>query len=73
MAKVELRGSQENDQYCLKDVSGRVYGQGTIGATRRELDDWMKTLPQPWTAALEATLFYRLVGSMITSSRTRRR
>ena len=43
--------------YCIKDVSGRVHGQGTIGATRRELDDWMKMLPQPWTAAMEATIF----------------
>jgi transposase len=43
--------------YCVKDVSGRVHGQGTIGATRYELDSWMKTLPQPWTAALEATIF----------------
>jgi transposase len=43
--------------YCIKDVSGRVYRQGTIGATRGELDSWMKTLPQPWTVALEATIF----------------
>jgi transposase len=43
--------------YCIKDVSGRVHGQGTIGATRYELDVWMKTLPQPWTAAMEATIF----------------
>src|SRR3982750_2498281 len=43
--------------YCVKDVSGRVYGQGTIGATRYELDSWMKTLPQPWTVAMEATIF----------------
>src|SRR5947209_12293584 len=43
--------------YCVKDVSGRVHEQGTIGATRYELDAWMKTLPQPWTAAMEATIF----------------
>src|SRR3954465_7206484 len=43
--------------YCVKDVSGRVYGQGTIGATRYELDSWMKTLPQPWSVAMEATIF----------------
>src|SRR3954463_307955 len=43
--------------YCVKDVSGRVYGQGTIGATRYELDSWMKTLPPPWTVAMEATIF----------------
>jgi transposase len=43
--------------YSIKDVSGRVHGQGTIGATRYELDSWMKTLPQPWTVAMEATIF----------------
>jgi transposase len=43
--------------YCVKDVSGQVYAQGTLAATRAELDHWMKTLPQPWTAAMEATIF----------------
>ena len=57
--------------YCIKDASGRVYGQGTIGARRGELDIWMKTLPQPWTVALEARSL--LAGSMITSGRTRPR
>jgi len=31
--------------------------QGTIGATRNELDWWVKTLPQPWMVAMEATMF----------------
>ena len=31
--------------YCIKEVSGHVYGQGTIGATRYELDAWMNALP----------------------------
>ena len=43
--------------YCVKDVSGRVYAEGSIPATRFDLDRWMKTLPQPWTAAMEATVF----------------
>src|SRR5271156_315906 len=43
--------------YCVKDVSGRIQQEGKIGATRRELDCWMKTLPQPWTVAMEATIF----------------
>ena len=43
--------------YCVKDVSGQVHREGQIGATRRELDGWMKTLPQPWTVAMEATIF----------------
>jgi transposase len=43
--------------YCVKDGSGRIHAQGSIPATRLDLDRWMKTLPQPWTAAMEATLF----------------
>ena len=43
--------------YCVKDTSGRIHQEGKIGATRRELDDWMKTLSQPWTVAMEATIF----------------
>src|SRR5437667_2484957 len=43
--------------YCVKDVSGRVQQEGKVGSTRRELDCWMKTLPQPWSVAMEATIF----------------
>ena len=43
--------------YCVKDVSGRIQQEGKVGATRRELDCWVKTLPQPWTVAMEATIF----------------
>jgi len=43
--------------YCVKDVSGRVHREGTIPATRMDLDRWMSTLPQPWTVAMEATVF----------------
>ena len=43
--------------YCVKDGSGGIHAEGTIPATRMDLDRWMKTLPQPWTAAMEATIF----------------
>lgn len=43
--------------YCVKDASGQIHREGKIAATRHELDAWMKTLPQPWTAAMEATIF----------------
>src|SRR4051812_29955327 len=43
--------------YCVKDVSGRIQQQGTIPATRTELSRWMDTLPQPWTVAMEGTIF----------------
>src|ERR1700719_1671844 len=43
--------------YCVKDDAGRIHAEGTIPATRLDLDRWMKTLPHPWTAAMEATMF----------------
>jgi len=43
--------------YCVKDGSGVIHAEGTIPATRLNLDLWMKKLPQPWTAAMEATVF----------------
>jgi transposase len=43
--------------YCVKDGSGKIYAESTIPATRFDLDRWMRTLPQPWTAAMEATVF----------------
>jgi transposase len=43
--------------YCVKDASGRIHGEGKIGATRNDLDSWMKILPHPWTVAMEATIF----------------
>jgi transposase len=43
--------------FCVKDAGGQIHQQGKVAATRPELDVWMKTLPQPWTAAMEATIF----------------
>src|SRR5215472_7619873 len=43
--------------YCVKEVSGRIYAEGSVPATRLDLNRWMKTLPQPWTAEMEATVF----------------
>ncbi len=43
--------------YCIKDVAGKVFGEGVVAATRPDLDRWMVALPQPWTVAMEATLF----------------
>ena len=42
--------------YCVKDGCGMIHAEGTIPATRLDLDRWMKALPQPWTAA-KATAF----------------
>jgi transposase len=43
--------------YCVKDASAVIHTEGTLPATGLDLDRWMKTLPQPWTAAMEATIF----------------
>src|SRR3984893_17361431 len=43
--------------YCVKHGGGEVHSQGVVNATRAALDGWLKGLPQPWTAAMEATLF----------------
>ena len=43
--------------YCVKDSSGAVHSEGSNPATRFALDRWRKTLPQPWSAAMEATMF----------------
>jgi transposase len=43
--------------YCVKDAAGCVRGEGKIGSTRRELDAWVRTLPQPRMIAMEATIF----------------
>jgi hypothetical protein len=43
--------------YCVKDAAGHVHQEGKVGSTRRELDAWIKTLPQPRMIAMEATIF----------------
>src|SRR5438445_2217973 len=49
--------SQEDDQLLRQGCERQVHQEGQIGATRWELGGWMKTLPQPWTVAMEATIF----------------
>jgi transposase len=41
----------------VKDCSGKVFAEGLLSATRLSLDLWMKTLPQPWSVAMEVTMF----------------
>jgi transposase len=41
----------------VKDAAGKIHSEGKIGSTRRELDAWIKTLPQPRMMAMEATIF----------------
>ena len=42
---------------CVRQADGTIIQEGTIPATRDALDNWMKQLPQPWMAGMEATLF----------------
>ena len=57
MYYIGLDVHKETISYCVKDAAGRVQQEGKVGSTRGELDDWMKGLPQPWTVAMEATIF----------------
>jgi transposase len=43
--------------FCVKNAAGCVDQEGKIGSTRREMDDWIRTMPQPRTIAMEATIF----------------
>ena len=42
--------------YCVKDAAGCVYMEGKIRSTRRELDGWIKSLPQPRTMFFHAMI-----------------
>jgi hypothetical protein len=53
LKKSLLRGRSERDWLLAQEYPGKA----RIPATRFDLDRWMKTLPQPWTAAMEATIF----------------
>jgi transposase len=57
MYYVGLDVHKKTISYCVKDASGHIHLEGTIPATRMDLNRWMKTLPEPWTAAMEATIF----------------
>jgi transposase len=57
MSYIRTGCSQEDDQLWREGRgSSRASGR-KIGSTRRELEVWIKTLPEPWTIAMEATIF----------------
>ena len=43
--------------FCAKNSPGDILQEGRLPARRQALDVWCEQLPQPWTGALEATLF----------------
>ena len=57
MYSIGLDVHKKTISYCVKDAAGRVYQEGKIGSTRWELDEWIRTMPQPRTIAMEATIF----------------
>jgi transposase len=57
MYYIGLDVHKQKISYCVKNGGGKLIVEGWIPATRFDLDRWMKTLPQPWSAALEATMF----------------
>jgi len=43
--------------YCVKNATGEILVEGTIAATRGALNEWVKTVPGPWSGGMEATPF----------------
>jgi transposase len=43
--------------YCVKTVAGEIVVEGTIAARRTALDEWVRTVPEPWHGGMEATMF----------------
>lgn len=43
--------------YCIKTVNVQIVRQGTVGANRMALHQWLIELRTPWSGAIEATLF----------------
>lgn len=43
--------------YCIKSADGKVVQEGKLGACRPELRRWAEERQQPWSGAMEATLF----------------
>jgi len=47
MYYIGLDVHKQKISYCVKDSGGKVYAEGSLPATRIDLDLWMKTLPAP--------------------------
>jgi hypothetical protein len=59
-ATIGLDVHRRKISYRVKDRSGQLHAEGSLPATRFDLDCWMKTLLQPWSAAMEATMSIRI-------------
>ena len=57
MHYVGLDVHKKTISYCVRQSDGTILQENTIAATRPALETWMRKLPQPWTAGMEATMF----------------
>jgi hypothetical protein len=54
---IRLDAHKRTISCSVKAAGGAIQAEGTSPAARLHLDRWMRRLPQPWTAAVEATVF----------------
>jgi hypothetical protein len=54
--------------YRIRQSDGTILQENTIAATLPALEIWMRHLPQPWTAGMEATVFTGLVYDYLGGS-----
>ena len=57
MYYVGLDVHKKSIAYCVKQADGVIVREGQVAARRADLSEWARQLPQPWTGAMEATLF----------------
>lgn len=43
--------------YCIKAADGAIINEGSIKASRFDIDQWVGSIPGPWRGGLEATMF----------------
>ena len=43
--------------YCVKEMDGAIVMEGGLPSRRKDIQAWVKTLPEPWIAGMEATMF----------------
>jgi transposase len=43
--------------FCIKTADGKIVKEGTVRANRAALEEWVKSVPGPWVAGMETTMF----------------
>jgi len=66
MHYVGLDVHKKSIAYCVKQADGVIVREGAVEARREDLCAWAAKLPQPWTGAMEATLFSDWVYDQLT-------